>query len=342
MPKIAIKPGIPIMSVFKIVDWYFLTKYDKIILIHSELDSPEVAKFQSNGAVGVYYWSHAVIARDWFRFAEHDRELGLDLRRIEKDFLVYNRAWQGTREYRLKFADQIADTGLFKHCKMNFSAVDNGVHYTNHKFKNSKFELAGHDLENFFSSNTSTSSSSADYNANDYAITRFEIVCETLFDDDRIHLTEKVLRPLACRQPFLLLGTPGSLSFLQHYGFKTFSNWIDESYDVIQDPLQRMDCVIEQMKTISKMALRQKDKMSRQMQAHCDYNYRRFFSQDFFDVVINEFKHNFNNAAIEIKKNNCGMHLQQLLNDCRMRSVQLPVDITVIEEMVKSLDVDQA
>jgi hypothetical protein len=48
-------------------------------------------------------------------------------------------------------------------------------------------------------------------------------------------LTEKALRPIACGQPFILAATPGSLQYLRSYGFKTFSGYIDETYDTIQE-----------------------------------------------------------------------------------------------------------
>jgi hypothetical protein len=47
-------------------------------------------------------------------------------------------------------------------------------------------------------------------------------VAETVFDT-RIHLTEKTLRPIACGHPFILAAGPGSLKYLQTYGFRTFS-----------------------------------------------------------------------------------------------------------------------
>jgi hypothetical protein len=69
-------------------------------------------------------------------------------------------------------------------------------------------------------------------------------VLETLFDDHRWHLTEKSLRPIACGKPFVLMATPGSLQYLRQYGFKTFDGLIDETYDSIQNPKQRLQAVL--------------------------------------------------------------------------------------------------
>lgn len=71
--------------------------YTRVLLLHSEMKSKDVAWFEQDGSVGVYWWSHAVIARDWFRYAEVDPCLAR-LPVPQKDFLIYNRAWSGLRE----------------------------------------------------------------------------------------------------------------------------------------------------------------------------------------------------------------------------------------------------
>jgi hypothetical protein len=58
----------------------------------------------------------------------------------------------------------------------------------------------------------------------------FELVAET-FTDTAIWFTEKTLRPIAAKTPFVILGTPGILKSLKNLGFKTFDQYIDESYD---------------------------------------------------------------------------------------------------------------
>ena len=37
-------------------------------------------------------------------------------------------------------------------------------------------------------------------------------------------ITEKTLKPIACLQPFIVNGVPGSLAHLKHLGFKTLIN----------------------------------------------------------------------------------------------------------------------
>jgi hypothetical protein len=56
-------------------------------------------------------------------------------------------------------------------------------------------------------------------------------------------LNEKTFKPIACLQPFLINGMPGSLTHLHELGFKTFDKWWDESYDNIVEHDLRVEAV---------------------------------------------------------------------------------------------------
>ena len=259
---------------------------------HSELNSAEVIKLTDSNFVPIYYWCHALIAQDWFRYAKHDP--ALTNKNVKKTFLIYNRAWTGTREYRLKFAEMLVKNNLSKICHMGFNAIDDGAMYQTHKFKNSAFQIESLDLEQYFFKNLTNSTASADYCTEDYQQTQIEIVLETLFDDARWHLTEKALRPIACGHPFILAATPGSLKYLRSYGFETFSGLIDETYDDILDPVQRLQAIVDSMKKL----LSADQETWREIQVIAKRNQQRFFSDEFQQQVIDEFLTNFNQAIL--------------------------------------------
>jgi hypothetical protein len=275
--------------------------YDYSLLLHSEQRSSEVLKYQSNFFIPVYYWSHAIISKDWFRYAEHQEQSNHS---YLKDFLIYNRAWSGTREYRIKFVDLLIKYNLIDQCKTTFNPVDPEVHtsYKQHNFLNSAWEPTNDDLEKYFNTTTASACSSADFNLEDYNATRFEVVLETLFDDSRLHLTEKSLRPIACGQPFLLVATHGSLEYLRSYGFQTFNEIIDESYDLIEDPLQRLTAIVQEMSRISSWTESEKQYNLVKLQKISQYNRQHFFSKDFGDLINHELRSNLTNA-FEILEN---------------------------------------
>jgi hypothetical protein len=279
-------------------------QFDYTLLLHSEQNSTAISALAQQGYVPVYYWSHGLIAQDWFRYAQHDPKLVFDPKKIQKDFLIYNRAWAGTREYRLYFAEQLVQNHLHANCKMSFNSCDGG-YYGQHQFINPEFQITNFNLDNCFPSNTHSSSASADYCGEDYASTGIEIVLETLFDDHRWHLTEKSLRPIACGKPFVLMATPGSLQYLRQYGFKTFDGLIDETYDSIQNPKQRLQAVVAEMKRISVLPVQQKTKLFSDLDSIAKFNKHLFFTS-FFDSLVNEYKQNMDSAMIEMTQHRLG------------------------------------
>ncbi len=58
-------------------------------------------------------------------------------------------------------------------------------------------------------------------------------------------VSEKTLKPLAFYHPFVVYGQRTHLSTLKSWGFETFDNLWDESYDSIENIIQRRDAVID-------------------------------------------------------------------------------------------------
>ncbi len=75
----------------------------------------------------------------------------------------------------------------------------------------------------------------------EYAESWFSVVTETEMRPRPSRITEKVLKPLVNFHPMILFGNPGSLRMVRDYGFVTFENVIDESYDDEPDPRRRFD-----------------------------------------------------------------------------------------------------
>jgi hypothetical protein len=76
----------------------------------------------------------------------------------------------------------------------------------------------------------------------------FTLVTETEMRARPSRITEKVLKPLVNFHPLLVLGNPGALEIIREYGFATFEDLFDESYDAELDPRRRFDRVYEQFR----------------------------------------------------------------------------------------------
>lgn len=277
----------------------FQTIFDRYILLHSEKNSRDVELFSAT-AETVYYWSHAIIARDWFRFAEHDPRLEQN-NPVQTLFLVYCRAWTGTREYRLKFLDVLIDHGLLDRCQTSLLHQDGDTKLDSYCCNNTA--LQPQDIRKLFnvSENQYSADASADYYAEDFVSTAISIVLETVTDNTKIHLTEKTIRPIACGHPFMLLAGPGSLDYLRSYGFKTFSPWIDESYDFETDTVSKINMVIKEMQRISKLNPEQLSELLKNLKEITQHNKDYFFSKIFFERVQNELVTNLNTAVCQVK-----------------------------------------
>jgi hypothetical protein len=116
------------------------------------------------------------------------------------------------------------------------------------------------------------------------------VVTETCFWETKKHLTEKIFKPIVAKQPFILLGCANNLEYLKSYGFKTFDAWWDESYDNIQDPIARLQAVVDQIENICKLDNETLQNTLVEMQSVLDHNYNLFYSQDFIDNAWQDLK----------------------------------------------------
>lgn len=86
-----------------------------------------------------------------------------------------------------------------------------------------------------------------------YSNSYFEICFETFIHGEHKSLTEKVFKPLVNYSPFLLIAYPGALKLLKELGFKTFSPYINESYDDIEDTNLRLRAVYDEIQRLCSM-----------------------------------------------------------------------------------------
>ena len=225
----------------------------KWILLHSELQSQEVKKYNESGLFEcAYWWAHAFIALDWYRFAEYDKFL-LPGSKVKKLFLMYCRDTTGTRKYRQSFLYNLQDI-----CQITS-----------------------------FNNTNAKSDDSAIYNADDFNHTGISVVLETIFDN-RIHLTEKTLRPIACGHPFLIASGPNTLDYLRSYGFKTFHPFINETYDKEQDCELRKAKIIAEIKRLNALPKEQQYAILEKCKEITEHNKQVFFSDSFRTQLLEE------------------------------------------------------
>lgn len=106
-----------------------------------------------------------------------------------------------------------------------------------------------------------------------YNQTWMTLVVESNTDKrSRPFITEKTCKPLAYRHPFMIVGNPGSLACLRSWGFVTYDNLFDESYDSIPTYQQRLSAIINNLDTV---VARDYD---RETQQRLEHNYNHYFN----------------------------------------------------------------
>jgi hypothetical protein len=82
----------------------------------------------------------------------------------------------------------------------------------------------------------------------DYINTYFSIITETYTEVN--FPTEKIFKVMYMLHPFIVVSSVGFLKYLRSIGYKTFSKWIDESYDNEPDEFKRIEMVSDQVKIL--------------------------------------------------------------------------------------------
>lgn len=80
-----------------------------------------------------------------------------------------------------------------------------------------------------------------------YRRTSFSVACESVCSGDIFFMAEKISKPMMAERPFVVLGIWGFLAQLRKLGYRTFHDYIDESYDTITDDLERWTAACEQI-----------------------------------------------------------------------------------------------
>jgi hypothetical protein len=80
------------------------------------------------------------------------------------------------------------------------------------------------------------------------ANTYFSVVTETHVGDLPSHITEKIYKLIFCCHPFIVIGPRYHLATLRRYGFKTFPELFDESYDSMPESFEKYNLVSDQIK----------------------------------------------------------------------------------------------
>jgi len=99
---------------------------------------------------------------------------------------------------------------------------------------------------------------------------------------------------IATKRPFIILGAPGTIKYLQDLGFRTFNQWWDESYDSELNFETRTSMIISLVEQISHYPPHRLQEICAEMSDILEYNYQHLTStfiaqeQEKIDLILNQ------------------------------------------------------
>jgi hypothetical protein len=104
-----------------------------------------------------------------------------------------------------------------------------------------------------------------------------DLVIETYVLGNTFFPTEKTLRPIIARTPFIVMGPKNYLSNLKSLGFRTFDRWWDEDYDAYDGP-NRVNEIKKRLEVIFSWPQEKLQSILVEMQEVLEHNYNHYIN----------------------------------------------------------------
>jgi len=234
------------------------------------------------------------------------RSEGIAHKQYNKKFLNFNRRW---RTHRPVLVALLHLNGLLPRGhvslgvsddKKNWDNIWNQIHYhhgdndtiwntlSKHKQEIQNLPPMHLDISDL-TENQPLLDTNADYL---YDETYFSVVTETNFyTRDVPHparfLSEKTFKPIAHQHPFIMVSVPKMLEALRGIGYKSFSPWIDESYDNELDDSLRLQKIIDEIKRLSNLSPHEFTEFVDGIMDICSHNFKVLMNKKTFIDKLN-------------------------------------------------------
>lgn len=244
-----------------------------------------------------YYFYHGWACQDWFR--GYDKSFLIPRARDRaptRTFMSPNRIVAGKRDHRVLFLYNIFKQGLqHNHISAPRVCQYEGVDIASiaQKYINVYQDIATvfdqADLPRTFAGEETQQMASCWLG--NFAEAQDSLVyvpTETVYFGRRTHITEKTFKAIALEMPFVLVAPAGSLAYMREYGFRTFADVFDESYDLETDDVKRIEQVTQLLKDLDNLTVEQRLKIHQQCLPVVEHNYNHFYNGGLTNVLWTE------------------------------------------------------
>ena len=283
---------------------YINGKTYQLILANSEHSEFKNQMCKNLSLIDFYYFFHGFAALDWYRDLKYFKNINYE---FNKTFVCLNRLCTKERSYRLNLVAEIIDRNLLSKGHVSLQLFNNGQSMLKDEVfdpdsllsKNAKIKSFKHldKIQNnlVLDKFDVPGSASAHVGYEEHVLLQsglWNIVTETVFYHKKLHLTEKIFKPIVVQRPFILVGAPGNLAYLKTYGFKTFDRWIDESYDLEEDDDKRIQMIVDEIEKLSNLSWDETLAMYEEMREVLEHNFHHFYGE-FKTIIVDELVDNF-------------------------------------------------
>jgi len=208
-------------------------------------------------------------------------------------FLTFNRV---PKPHRMAiFGESMCNEKLKGKSIISMGGMDNGnpmeFYYSMVRFLNDDYRYGKEKILNYYKNYDSTkhhiydepdleNNKASVFNKTAHGNSFVNIVTESLINSNSIFFSEKTYKPILACQPFVIFGSPHSLTKLKDLGFKTFSKWWDESYDGEVNCTRRLEKIIDIMEEIASWDMEKCFRVTNEMEEVLIHNFNKMIDNE--------------------------------------------------------------
>jgi hypothetical protein len=231
-----------------------------------------------------FFLEESIINRNQF-FKPYPTDLGYVSEKIElneldgyrnKKFICFNRSVD--KEHRLSLLNEYL-TGNYSDSYFSFLLkVEGYSHVYTLDGSMPKIDINYFNKHIPIELDTQKISDKSDFRVNDafkkelFLDSCINLVTESSFELNELFISEKILKPIINYQPFIVFSSYGYLKHLKTYGFKTFSDFWDESYDDIENPNRRFFALLKLVRSLNDKSIDELNELYKNVKHICIYN----------------------------------------------------------------------
>lgn len=280
---------------------------EQIVLIsESAIINKEVEKIANE-----YNLGH--IRTEWMRLFEHDTSVveheplnTLEYKTYDKKFINFNRRW---RLHRPALVALLELNGLLDKGHVSLSKADDGIDW-NIFLTNITYDLRDRpDFTSIFAKNSERiksippmtldqSDMTINYGHSNYHGTKltdsvdyyfmnsyFSVVTETNFFEstgEGLFVSEKIFRPILKKHPLIVVARPHTMKALRDISYKTYSPFINESYDNELDDCKRLHMIVDEINRLCYLSDNELHEFLTLAKEVAEFNYQTLINKQTF------------------------------------------------------------